>query len=95
MAEAWIDLCGRLVKAYRAGISGTCEAVATMFGVGEATVSRALRRYRETGDVQYKAKGGNNPRRVELRWLGTTLKSIRMRGWLTASKRGESTAARW
>ena len=40
-----------------------------MFGVGEATVSRLLRRYRDTGDVKAKPVGGNNPRRVELSWL--------------------------
>lgn len=74
MAEAWIELRRRIVKAYRAGISGTYKATATMFGVGEATVSRALRRYRETGDVQYKAKGGNNPRRVDLDWLVANLR---------------------
>ena len=40
-----------------------------MFEVGTATVSRLLRRYRETGDVLPKPKGGNNPRRVDLEWL--------------------------
>ena len=64
-----IDLRRRVVEAYRAGRSGTYAFTAKMFGIGEATVSRLLRRYRETGDVQYKPKGGNNPRRVDLGWL--------------------------
>ena len=73
MAEAWLDLRRRIVKAYRAGISGTYAATAKMFGVGEATVSRALRRFRETGDVQYKPRGGNNPRKVDAVWLVANL----------------------
>lgn len=67
--EPSIDLRRRLVEAYLSGKSGTYEETAKLFGVGEATVSRNLRRYRETGDVLYKAKGGNNPRRVDLAWL--------------------------
>jgi transposase len=34
-----------------------------------ATVSRLLRPRRETGFVQRKQKGGNNPRRLDLDWL--------------------------
>ena len=69
MADLSIDLRRRLVEAYRTKKSGTYAATAALFGVGEATVSRLLRRQRETGDVHYKAKGGNNPRRVDLEWL--------------------------
>ena len=69
MAELSVDLRRRLVEAYRSKKSGTYAATAALFGVGEATVSRNLRRYRETGDVAYKPKGGNNPRRVDLEWL--------------------------
>jgi transposase len=69
MAELSIDLRRRLVAAYRSKKSGTYAATAAVFGVGEATVSRTLRRHRETGDVVYKPKGGNNPRRVDLEWL--------------------------
>jgi transposase len=69
MAELSIDLRRRLVAAYRSKKSGTYAATAALFGVGEATVSRTLRRHRETGDVVYKPKGGNNPRRVDLEWL--------------------------
>ena len=69
MAETSIDLRRRLVKAYQEKKSGTYAATAALFGVGEATVSRALRRFRETGDVEHKPRGGNNPRRVDLDWL--------------------------
>jgi transposase len=69
MAETSIDLRRRLVKAYQAKKSGTYAATASLFGVGEATVSRVLRRFRETGDVEHKPRGGNNPRRVDLDWL--------------------------
>jgi transposase len=69
MAETSIDLRKRLVAAYLAKKSGSYAATASLFGVGEATVSRVLRRHRETGDVQHKPRGGNNPRRVDLAWL--------------------------
>ena len=69
MAELSVDLRRRLVAAYQSKKSGTYAATAALFGVGEATVSRTLRRHRETGDVIYKPKGGNNPRRVDLEWL--------------------------
>lgn len=69
MADLSVDLLRKLVAAYRAGRSGTYDKTAAVFGVGRATVSRALRRQRETGDVRYKPKGGNNPRRVDLDWL--------------------------
>lgn len=69
MAETSLDLRRRLVQAYRSGKSGTYKQTAELFGVGEATVSRLLRRQRETDDVQYKPRGGNNPRRVDLVWL--------------------------
>jgi transposase len=64
-----MEIRRRLVEAYRSGRSGTYEQTAELFGVGTATVSRALRRFRETGDVKYKPRGGNNPRRVDLEWL--------------------------
>ena len=69
MADISIDLRRKLVAAYKAGRSGTYDRTAILFGVGRATVSRNLRRLRETGDVQYKPKGDNNPRRVDLDWL--------------------------
>src|SRR6185503_21300341 len=69
MADLSIDLRRRIVEAYQAKQSGTYIETAKVFGVGEATVSRLLRRQRETGDVLDKPRGGNNPRRVDLGWL--------------------------
>jgi transposase len=70
-----IDLRRRLVEAYQRKRSGTYEKTAELFAVGEATVSRLLRRFRETGDVEYKPRGGNNPRRVDLVWLRAHLEA--------------------
>ena len=69
MADLSIDLRRKVVEAYRAKRSGTYAATALLFGIGEATVSRLLRRFRETGDVLQKPRGGNNPRRIDLDWL--------------------------
>lgn len=69
MRDLSIDLRRRVVDAYLSKRSGTYAQTAALFGIGEATVSRLLRRHRETGDVIYKPKGGNNPRRVDLDWL--------------------------
>ena len=69
MSDTSLDLRRRLVDAYESGRTETYDATAEMFGVGVATVSRLLRRKRETGDVLPKARGGNNPRRVDLEWL--------------------------
>ncbi|MBW2734075.1 MAG: helix-turn-helix domain-containing protein, partial [Deltaproteobacteria bacterium] len=64
-----IELRRRIVKAYRSGLSGTYTETATLFGVGRATVSRLLRRNRETGDVKALPMGGNYERQVDLDWL--------------------------
>ena len=69
MGELSIDLRRRIVDAYLSKKSGTYAQTAVLFKVGEATVSRLLRRYRETGDVLHLPRGGNNPRRVDLEWL--------------------------
>lgn len=71
MTDTSVDLRRRIVDAYHGGRTVTYEATAAMFGVGVATVNRLLRRKRETGDVLPKARGGNNPRRVDLEWLKT------------------------
>lgn len=102
MAELSIDLRRRLVAAYRSKKSGTYAATAALFGVGEATVSRLLRRHRETGDVLYKPKGGNNPRRVDLEWLQQDLAANpdsrlvdRIEAWKARSGQGVSIGAMW
>lgn len=69
MPEISLDLRRRIVRAYKGGKTSSYEATAEMFGVGRATVNRLLRRERETGDVVAKARGGNNPRRIDLEWL--------------------------
>lgn len=64
-----IELRQRIVAGYTSGLSGTYEATAEMFGVGRATISRLLRRYRTTGGVDPLPIGGNYPRQVDLDWL--------------------------
>jgi transposase len=64
-----IELRRRIVEAYDSGLSGSYEQTAELFGVGRATVSRLLRRHRETGDVKALPVGGNYPRQVDLDWL--------------------------
>ena len=100
MADHSIDLRRRLVEAYRSKKSGSYAATASLFGVGEATVSRLLRRFRETGDVHYKPKGGNNPRRVDLDWLRKHLAENpdarlvdRIEAWKVHSGKGVSVGA--
>lgn len=63
------ELRKRIVEAYASGLSGTYEETAALFGVGRASVSRLLRRFRETGAVEALPVGGNNPRKVDLEWL--------------------------
>lgn len=69
MSDIPIPLRERIVRAYLDGLSGTYEETAKLFGVGEATVSRLLRRYRETGSVKPKKRGGNYPPKIDLEWL--------------------------
>ena len=76
MGDLSIDLRRCVVDAYLSQKSGTYEQTAVLFRIGEATVSRLLRRQRETGDVLYKPKGGNNPRRVDLAWLREHLQAL-------------------
>jgi transposase len=91
-----------MVAAYLADASGTYAETAKLFGVGEATVSRNLRRYRDTGDVAYKPKGGNNPRRVDLAWMRQNLDAQpdarlidRVEAWFQHSGQRVSIAAIW
>jgi transposase len=97
-----LDLRRRLVEAYRSKRSGTYEETAKVFGVGEATVSRLLRRFRETGDVKYKPVGGNNPRRVDLEWVRKHLEANpdvrlidRVDAWERQSGRRVSVPCMW
>ena len=69
MGTISLELRRRAVEAYRSGLTKTYEATAEMFGIGRASVDRLLRRYRETGDVAAKPRGGNNPILVDDAWL--------------------------
>ena len=64
-----MDFRRPVVEACRSGLTASYEAAATMFGIGRATVSRILRRDPETGDVAFKARGGNRTRVIEDAWL--------------------------
>jgi transposase len=54
------DLRIRLVNAHLNG-EGTYVELAARFGVGEASISRILARYRRTGSVEPDPHGGGNP----------------------------------
>lgn len=64
------DLRRRLVDAYGRG-AGTYAELARLFGVGEATVSRVLRRQRERGTVEPDEHGGGMPARIADEELAT------------------------
>jgi transposase len=68
------DLRRRIVKERLEAKKGYDE-LAAQFLVGRATVSRLLRTYRETGDVQPKPHGGGMPPRIGDEEL-PTMKSI-------------------
>lgn len=57
------DLRRRVVKAHLAG-EGTYAELAVRFSIGEATISRLLRRFRESGGVEPKEHGGGFPARI-------------------------------
>lgn len=58
-----LDLRKRIVAAYRAN-KGTYAEIAAQFQVGEASVSRLLRRAREHGDLHPDPPGGGYPPRI-------------------------------
>ncbi|MBX3205997.1 MAG: transposase [Labilithrix sp.] len=58
-----LDLRRRVVEAYERG-GLTYAEVAERFSVGRASVSRWLRRKRESGDVAPLAHGGGQPRKI-------------------------------
>ena len=69
MGTISVELRRRAVEAYRSGLTKSYEATAEMFGIGRASFDRLLRRFRETGDVLPKPRGGNNPILVDDAWL--------------------------
>lgn len=68
MKSPSLDTRRRLVAAYEGGLCESYEETAEMYGVSRATVSRNLRRKRETGDVLYKPKG-HAPHKIDREWL--------------------------
>jgi transposase len=62
-AAASLDLRRRVVEAYRRG-EGNYGQIAARFAIGHASVSRWLRRERETGDVAPRPHGGGRTRRI-------------------------------
>lgn len=59
-----LDLRKRIVAAYGAD-GGTYEEIATRFAVGEASVSRLLRRHREKASLEPDPHGGGQPPRIQ------------------------------
>lgn len=68
MAIVPVEVRQRVVKAYREGLSGTYAETARLFSVGEASVSRWLRRDR-AGESLAPRWGKGPTRRVDLVWL--------------------------
>ena len=62
-SSASVDLRRRVVEAYERG-GLTYAEVAERFAVGRASVSRWLRRKRESGDVAPLPHGGGQPRKI-------------------------------
>lgn len=58
-----LDLRRRVVAAYLAG-EGSYAEIAVRFGIGEASVSRLLRRFRNTESLEPDPHGGGNPARI-------------------------------
>ena len=58
-----------LVAFYTRTKDATYRMVASIFGVGEATVSRELRRYRETGSVEMPESVYAPRNKIDLDWL--------------------------
>lgn len=57
------DLRERVVRAYQSG-EGTQQQIAQRFQVSPSFVQRLLRRYRQSGQVTAKARGGNHQPRI-------------------------------
>lgn len=65
MAVAYsTDLRERVVRAYQAG-EGTQAQIAQRFQVSPSFVQRLLRRYRQSGQVTAKRRGGNHQPKIQ------------------------------
>src|SRR5690349_6584941 len=63
MAPLSEDLRQRIIAVWKRKRLTTAE-IAERFGVGAATVTRLIRRYRDTKSVMPKPHGGGQPRRI-------------------------------
>jgi len=82
--------------------NGSHAAIASLFGVDEATIEELLQRYEETGDVLYKRKGGNHRRVIDLEWLRKDLQDNpgarlidRIRAWMAHGGKRVSIGSMW
>ena len=58
-----VELRERVVKAYESG-DGSYASVAELFSVGEASVKRWVRQYRDEGHLNPQRHGGGTPSRI-------------------------------
>lgn len=76
MAEAYpVELRQRAVTAFLSG-QGTTEAIAALFKVGTATLTRWVGQHRRAGNVRPQAKGGGTPSDVDPAELQTIVAKL-------------------
>jgi len=94
MTALSLDLRKRIVTRYeRGGI--TYAELAETFGVGEATVSRLLRRRRERGALERDAPGGGYPPRIAPEQFSQLLKLVAEKPDRTVAELCEDWLARY
>ncbi len=69
MAAIPVEVRERVVKAYMEGRSGTYARTAQLFSIGEASVSRWLRKKRAGESLRPEKRKGRE-RKLDLDWLG-------------------------
>lgn len=101
MAAIHLEVRQRVVKAYREGRSGTYAQTARMFSIGEASVSRWLRKDR-AGESLVPRHGGGPKRRIDLEWLRAHVEERpdarlidRIEDWTARSGTGICVGAMW
>ena len=83
------DLRRRVVETYLLG-DVTYGEVAARFRVGSASVSRWLRIYRQTGDVQPRPHGGGHPPRIDVEGLQFVSEVVRQKPDITLAELADS-----
>ena len=96
-----IEVRERVVKAYLEGRSGTYAETAALFSVGEASVSRWLRKARASESLAPRWSGGPK-RRIDLAWLSGHVQASedarlidRIAAWESQSGKRVSIGAMW